>query len=96
MGERVPIKSAHALSEALADRVFRFETKQFAGGVIHIRDAAFRIGDDDSFLNRVEDGLDQPLLLREPEEVILDLLRPHAPKTLDQFIEKARFHSPAV
>ena len=82
--ERFPIESPHAFVESLADRLFRFKPKQFTGGVVHISDAALRVGHNNAFLDRVENRLDQSLFLCELEEIILHLLRTDAAETLDR------------
>ena len=63
-----------------------------AGRIVHVGDPAVRIGHDDSFLDRVEDRLDEPLLLRELEQIILDVLRPDPPESFDEFVEKTGLH----
>ncbi len=50
------------------------------------------IGDDDAFVDGVEDGLEEALLAGEPQQVILDFLRPDAPDALDEFFEEAGGH----
>ena len=76
----LPIESAHAFVQPFADRCFRLQTENFAGRIVHISDSAARIGDDDAFLDGVEDGLDKALFLRKAKEIVLDLLRPDAAK----------------
>ena len=61
--------------------------------MIDVSDAAGGVGHNNAFLNRVEDRLDQSLFLREPEQIILNFLRPYAPETFDEFIEEPGFHS---
>ena len=78
--------------QPLADGCFRIQTEKFAGGIVHISDAPIGIGDDDSFLDGVEDRLEKTFLLREAEEIVLDLLRVDAPQASDQFFEKTGFH----
>ena len=53
------------------------------------------IGDDDAFMNRVEDRLEKALLIREPQQIALHILRPHAPDAFDEFVEKAGVHEEA-
>ena len=96
MRERFPIEPAHAFVEALADGLFRFEPEELARSVIHVGDATLRVGHNDAFLDRIEDRLDQSLLLRQLEEIILDVLRPDAAKALDQFIQEAGFHDALI
>ena len=79
-------------SSRFADRVVAIETKDFAGGVVQIGDSAAGIGDDDSFLDGIENRLEKTLLLREAKEIILHLLRPDPAETADQFFEEAWFH----
>ena len=52
--KRVPIQTADAIGQPLADGCFRIQTENFARGIVHIRDAPAGIGDDDSFLNGIE------------------------------------------
>ena len=72
--------------------VFAVESEDFAGGVIQVGDAAVGIGDDDSFLDGIEDRLEKTFLLREAKQIILHLLRADAAEAADQFFEKAGFH----
>src|SRR6478736_730894 len=76
-GECFPIEPAHLFLERFAHRVLSIQSEKFAGPVIQIGDAAVRIGDDDSFLNGVEDRLEKTFLLREAEEIVLHLLWPN-------------------
>ena len=92
MRERFPIKAAHAFVEPFADCILAFQSKQFAGRIVQISDAPVRIGHDDPFLDGVEDGLEETFLLREPQEIILHLLRPDAAESLDQFLKEPGFH----
>ena len=85
-------RSAHAFIEPFADRAFGIETEKFARGIVHVSDPAVSVGDDDSFLDGIETGLDQPFFLRETQQIILHLLRPDAAKTLDEFLEKTGLH----
>ena len=55
-------------------------------------DPAIEIRDDHAFVNGIEDGLEEPLFVGQPEQVILNFLGAHAPETFDQFIEKAGIH----
>ena len=89
--ERFPIEPAHAFVEAFADGLFRFEPKQLAGSVVHVGDAALRVGHNDAFLDRVEDRLDQSLFLRELEEIILHLLRTMRPGRKQSLVRKPDF-----
>src|SRR5438552_6785775 len=90
--QRFPIETAHALVEAFADRIAGINSKQIAGRIVEISDPAFRIGNDDSFLNGVEDGLEKTFLLRQSQEIILHLFRPNPAESLDYFFKKTRFH----
>src|SRR5437867_3147502 len=81
--QRFPIETAHALVEAFADRIAGINSKQIAGRIVEISDPAFRIGNDDSFLNGVEDGLEKTFLLRQSQEIILHLFRPDPAEALD-------------
>ena len=93
--ERVPIQAANAFVQPFADGCFRIQAKDFAGGVIQISDSPAGIGDDDSFLDGVENGLEKTFLLREAKEIILHLLRTDPPEPADQFFEKTGFHAAA-
>src|SRR6266404_6699741 len=88
----VPIQASNSFVQPLADRVLAFEAKQFAGRLIQVGDAAVRIGDDDAFLNGVENGFEKSFFLRETDQVILHVLGANPPEAPDQFFKKTRFH----
>ena len=92
LGKSVPIQAAHSFVQPFADRVLAFESKQFAGGLVHVGDAPVRIGDDDAFLNGVENGFEKSFFLRQPDQVILHFLGPDTAEASDQFFQKTRFH----
>src|SRR6516164_751429 len=52
--KRRPIETAYAFIEAFAERIVGIDAKQMASRVVQIGDSPFRIGDDDSFLDRIE------------------------------------------
>jgi len=70
----------------------RLETEQLAGGHVDISDAPLRVRDDDAFLDRIEDRLDEPFLLREPQQIMLHVFRPNLAEATDQLVEKAGLH----
>ena len=92
MRERIPVETAHAFVEPFPNRLVRLEAEELAGRVIHVSDPAIRVRDDDPFLDRVEDGLDEPFFLGELEQVILNVLRPDPAEAFDQLIEKTGLH----
>ena len=92
MRERFPIQTPDLFLEPLADRVFAIKTEDFAGGVVQVSHAALGIGDDDSFLDGIENGLEKSFFLRETKEIILHLLRPDPAETADQFFQETWFH----
>ena len=94
--KRFPIEPPHLFVERFADRVFAVEPEDFAGGVIQIGDAAFRIGHDDPFLDGVENRLEKTFFLREAEQIILHLLRPDAAEAADEFFQETGFHRSIV
>ena len=69
-----------------------FETEKFAGSFVQVGDPAFRIGDDDSFLDRVENGLEKTFFLGEAQKIILHFTRIDLPEATDQFFNESRFH----
>src|SRR5438067_1294913 len=72
--KRVPIQTAHPLIQTFADRIVRIQTEQLAGRIIEISDSAFRIGNDDSLLDRIENGFEKTFLLCETQKIILHFL----------------------
>src|SRR3982074_1743289 len=77
----VPIQPANALVQTFAERILRFQSEQLAGGIVEVSDSALRIGDDDSFLDRVEKGFEKTFLLRQTQKIILHFLRPDLAET---------------
>ena len=71
----------------------RVEAEEVAGGVVEEGDAALGVGDDDAFVDGVEDGLEKAFLAGEPQEVVLDFLRADAADALDEFFEEAGGHA---
>src|ERR1700694_5608938 len=65
--ESVPIQPANALVQTFSERILRFQSEQLAGGVVEISDSAFRIGNDDSFLDRVENGFEKTFFLTQTQ-----------------------------
>src|SRR5205823_7794754 len=64
----------------------------FASCIVQIRNPAFRVGDNDAFLDGIENCLEETFLLRQAQKIILHLLRPDAPESLDEFLQKTGFH----
>src|SRR3981081_3399236 len=93
--ESVPIQPANALVQTFAERILRFQSEQLAGGIVEISDSALRIGDDDSFLDRVENGFEKTFLLRQAQKIILHIFRPNLAEATDQLLDKACFHAAA-
>jgi len=54
-----------------------------AGGVVKISDSPFRIGNDDSFLDGIENRFEKTFLLREAQKIILHFLRPDLAEAAD-------------
>src|SRR5436305_15341802 len=70
-GQRMPIQTTHPLIELFADRVFGVQPEKFTGAIIHISDFAAGIGDNNPFLDRVEDRLEKSFFLRQSQQIIL-------------------------
>src|ERR1700736_119081 len=81
--ESVPIQPANALVQAFSERILCLQSEQLTGGIVEISDSALRIGDDDSFLDRVDDGFEKTFLLRQAQKIILHFLRPDLTETAD-------------
>ena len=81
--KRHPIETSDALVEASADGIADFESKQFAGRIVEVGDASFRICHDDSFLDGVENRFEKTFLLGQAQKIILHLFRPDASESLD-------------
>src|SRR5437660_10754796 len=92
LGKSVPIQAAHSFVQPFADRILAFQSKQFAGCLIYVGDAPVRIGDDDTFLDGVENDFEKSFFLCETDQVILHLLGTDPPEALDQLFKKMRFH----
>ena len=92
MGQRVPIETTHSFVELFADRIFARESKKLAGRVVQISNSAGGIGDNDSLLDGVENGLEKSFLLSQAQQIILHLFRPDLTEPPDQFFEKAGLH----
>src|SRR4029077_7784706 len=69
-----------------------FESEQFAGRIIEVSDTSIRIGDNDSFLNRIENRFEKSFLLRQAEKIILHLLGSDFAEPPNQFLNEAGFH----
>ena len=87
--ERVPIQAANTLVQASSERIFRFQPEQLAGRVVQISDSTIRIGDDDSFLDGIENRLEKTFLLRQAQKIILHVLRPDFAEATDELLDKA-------
>ncbi len=83
MRQRFPIETADALVEPFADCFAPMKPKQFANRIVEIGDAAFRIGDNDPFLDGVENRLEKTFLLCQAQKIILHLFRPNASESLN-------------
>ena len=67
------------------------QAEKFAGGVVQISDSAFRVGHDDSFLDRIENRLEKTFLLGQLQKIILNVLRPDLPRRPISFSTKPAF-----
>ena len=65
----VPVHIAEVRLDGQAFSVFRAKSQQRTGGSVCVQNGPFCAQNDDPLLNRVEDGLHQPLLTRKAEEV---------------------------
>ena len=54
------------------------------------------VGDENPFLQRIEDLLEKSFLLHKPNQRILDLLRFQLANARDEFVEKTWFHNTTV
>ncbi len=85
---RSPSGCAHAL--------LALQSEELARGAVEVIDAPVEVGDDDAFVDRVEDRLEKTLLVREPQQVALHFLRAHPPDAFDEFVEKAGVHAGSI
>src|SRR4051812_42522038 len=92
LGEQFPIKTADSFIQPFTDRISSLQSEKLAGSVIQVSDPPLRVGDDDPFLDRVENGLDEPLFLGKLKEIILDVLGADSPEAFDQLVEKTGLH----
>src|SRR6478752_1895915 len=90
--QRFPIETSNAFIEPFADCFARLQPKYSACCVVEVCDPGFRVRHDDAFLNGIEHGFQEPLLLREAQKIILHIFRPDAAEALDEFFKKTRFH----
>src|SRR5882757_10423497 len=94
--QRFPIKTANAFVEALADCVACLQPKYSTCCIVEVSDPGLRVRHNDAFLDGIEHGFQETFLLRQAQKIILDVFRPDAAETLDQFFKKARFHKLAL
>src|SRR5437667_10960549 len=66
--QRFPIETAHALVEAVRERIAGIDSKQMSGRMVQESDRAFRIANDDCFLSGVEDGLESTHALPQEQD----------------------------
>src|SRR5207244_7272981 len=90
--QRFPIETLDTFVERFADGIRRLQSKQSASCVVQIRDPAVRIGNDDAFLDSIENRFQKTLLLGQAQKIILHLFRADAPEPLDKFFKKTGFH----
>src|SRR5438067_1319050 len=90
--QRMPIQTTYPLVELLADRILGVQSEKLTGAVVHVSDFAAGIGDNDSFLDRIEDGFEKSFFLRQSQQIILNIFRLNLAEPTDQFFEKAGFH----
>ena len=93
--ESVPIQPANPLVQTFAERIFRFQSEQLASRVVQVSDSTLRIGNDDPFLDRIENCFEKTFLLRQTQKIILHFLRPDFAEATDQFFNKPGFHRSA-
>src|SRR5882724_3451361 len=90
--QRFPIKTANAFIEPLADCFACLQPKYSTCCIVEVSDPGFRVRHDDAFLDGIEHGFQETLLLRQAQKIILHVFRTDAAEALDEFFKKARFH----
>ena len=88
----IPLDLAQMPLDRIArDRVGR-EPQQFARRAVRVRDPAVVIEYDQPFAHRVENRLEQSLLVREMQEMRLQTARVNAIQPFNELVQKGRFH----
>jgi len=87
-----PINAAEVVGDRVAGGVFRIEPDQFFGGAIGVGDAAVIVEHDDTFVDGVEDRLEQAALTRQAQEMGLETGRVQPVESFNQFVQKGAFH----
>ena len=82
---RSPSELAHAL--------LALQPEDLARRAVQVIHPPVQIGDDHALVDGVEDRLEETLLIRQPQQIALHLLRAHAADAFDEFVEKAGVHA---
>ena len=88
----LPVDTSHHLGQGLPEACIGFNTEKTTRSPVEVKNAALGVGDNDTFKNRVENGLEKSLLAGDFNEVILHLARLNERKAVDEFVEESAFH----
>src|ERR1700759_383333 len=79
-----PVQTTEFFLERPSESFLWFKPEKLCCRGVDKLDLTLYIGHDDAFLQRVKDTLQEALLVRQPDEIILHFLRLNPPDALDQ------------
>ncbi len=87
-----PVEFLQVMRDRRAERARRVDADEALNSVVEVENLAGRIDDDDAFLQRVEDRLEEALLVVEPLEIGLQVALADAVDAVEELVEERVFH----
>ena len=94
--QRCPIQPAQTFGQRLTHAGLALQAEEGAGGAIQIGNAPADVGHDHPLVDGIENRLQKTLLIGQPQQIALHILRAHAPETFDKLVEKPGIHARLV
>ena len=92
LGQFFPAQAADVFGERSSEGGGGIESEEHAGGIVHVDDRSGGVGDDDTFADGVEDGLEEALVTGQFDKEGFDFLRLDAAEAGEDFVEEGAFH----